>query len=158
MFIILRSGSKILYEMLNDNWLVSFRFFFRIYLPIPFRNVNFLDKMFPGDPLLQGFFSLSKRFTNPSLPHRGSAEPRPHIPLPRDKVVLAEAPSAGMFFRPCQGRPRTVLYCPPFVKKKKRGMSVPFYGLADIDHAISETRYNTYICILFYSKWTDCKL
>ena len=64
--------------------------------------------MLPWQPL-QDFFSLSKRFTNPSLPHRGSAEPRPHIPLPRDKVVLAEAPSAGMFFRPCQGRPRTVL-------------------------------------------------
>ena len=49
-------------------------------------------------------------------------------------------------------------YIAPFCKKKKRGMSVPFYRLADIDHAISKTRYNTYICILFYSKWTDCKL
>ena len=101
----------------------------------------FWTKCYHGNPLLQDFFSLSKRFTNPSLPHRGSAEPRPHIPLPRDKVVLAEAPSAGMFFRPCQGRPRAVLYC-PLLLKKKRGMSVPFYGLADIDHAISKTRYN----------------
>ena len=117
MFIILRCGSKILYEMLNDNWLVSFWFFSRIYLPISFRNVNFLDKMFPGDPLLQGFFSLSKRFTNPSLPHRGSAEPHPHLSLPRDKVVLGEEPSARMFFR-AQDAPGPC-YIAPFCKKKK---------------------------------------
>ena len=72
----------------------------------------FWTKFYHGNPLLQGFFSLSKRFINPSLPHRGSAEPHPHLPLPRDKVVLAEEPSARMFFRPCPGRPRSVLYYP----------------------------------------------
>ena len=97
----------------------------------------FWTKCYHGNPLLQDFFSLSKRFTNPSLPHRGSAEPRPHLPLPRDKVVLAEAPSARMFFRPCRPQDRVIL--PPFVKKKRR-MRVPFYGLADIDHAISKNK------------------
>ena len=118
----------------------------------------FWTKCYHGNPLLQDFFSLSKRFTNPSLPHRGSAEPRPHIPLPRDKVVLAEAPSTGMFLGPAKDAPGPCYIAPFCKKKKKRGMSVPFYWLADIDHAISKTRYNTYICILFYSKWTDCKL
>ena len=65
----------------------------------------FWTKCYYGNPLFQGFVSLSKRFTNPSLPHRGSAESRPHLPLPRDKVVLTEAPSARMVFSPCPGCP-----------------------------------------------------
>ena len=73
------------------------------------------------------------------------------------KLSLARNLPRGCSLGPAKDAPGPC-YIAPFCKKKKRGMSVPFYGLADIDHAISETRYNTYICILFYSKWTDCKL
>ena len=96
---------KILYKMLNDNWLVSFTFFLIfIYLHL-LETLIFWTKCYYGNPLFQGFVSLSKRFTNPSLPHKGSAESHPHLPLPRDKVVLTEAPSARMVFSPCPGRP-----------------------------------------------------
>ena len=33
---------------------------------------------------------------------------------------------------------------------------MPFYGLADIDHAISKTRYNTYTCSGQSANYSSC--
>ena len=57
------------------------------------------------------------------------------------KLSLARNLPRGCSLGPAKDAPGPC-YIAPFCKKKKRGMSVPFYGLADIDHAISKTRYN----------------
>ena len=74
------------------------------------------------------------------------------------KLSLPRHLPRGCSLGPAKDAPRPCYIAPFCKKKKKRGMSVPFYWPADIDDAISKTRYNAYICILFYSKWTDCKL
>ena len=129
-----------------------------IYLYLSERLI-FWTKCNHGNPLLEGFVSLSPRGLPIPLFPTEDQRNLAHTSLSLGtKLSLPRHLPRGCSLGPAKDAPGPCYITPFCKKKKKRGMSVPFYGLADIDHAISKTRYNTYICILFYSKWTDCKL
>ena len=123
MFIILRCSSKILYEMLNDNWLVSCSFFSRIYLPIPFREVLFSGQnVTMATPYFKAF-SLSPRGLPIPLYPTEDQRNLAHTSLSLGtKLSLPKHLPRESSLTPAQDTPSVL-----FVQKKKRGaLECPF--------------------------------
>ena len=120
MFIILRCGSKILYEMLNDNWLVSFTFFSRIYLPTSqLETLIFWTKCFLATPYFKAFSLSPRGLPIPLFPTEDQRN-LTHTSLSLGtKLSLARNLPRGCSLGPAHQDASGPCYIAPFCKKKK---------------------------------------